>query len=217
MKRLRHQIAAAVLLLWTGVAAAQSTPRDESDQGAQADAAALRIVVRSDDYLDRVKSALGVPAAALAARPVAGNLYAMVVLDQPRAVRSVDERHLKELNLTQDQAFERAIKNTLAALPPLAQSARPAKRGQIGHISGSFYDVGRVAIHAEWAGLAQAQGGTLLVALPTTDVVLYVPEDTPTAIDALRTLALNIMKKSPNPLSATILRWTNERWEAVGR
>jgi len=191
------------------------TMSDTAQQDAWADADALRLVVRSADYLERARAALGPDGSTLVARPLAGNLHTMVVLDMPRAVRSVDGRHLTELKLTQDQAFEIAARNTLAALPPIAEKAKPVQRGRIGHISGNVYEVGRVAIHAEWAGLAEAQGGTLLIALPTTDVVLYAPEATPAAINALRKIAEQLMQKASNPMSSAVLRWTKDGWEAV--
>ena len=66
-----------------------------------------------------------------------------------------------------------------------------------------------------WSPLATAQGGKLIVAAPETDTVLYVAEDTPAAIKALRTLTHNVMSRSPRPLSSELLHWTPQRWEVV--
>jgi hypothetical protein len=126
------------------------------------------------------------------------------------------------LGVTQDrrkgfELYSRAAQeNVQASLKPLAESAKPVGSGQIGTVTGSVYEVGRVALHQQWAQLASAQQGTLLVALPTTDVVLYVSESTPAAIEALRALSKNTAAKASNPLSPTIvLKWGNDRWEAV--
>ena len=81
-------------------------------------------------------------------------------------------------------------------------------------MSGSFFDVGRVAMHDEWAPLAAAQNGVLLVALPATDTLLYASEATPTAVDALRTFAKRASTSS-GALSGIVLKWTPERWELV--
>ena len=199
--------AAFALLIPSTMSTAQET--------AWVEAGALRLVVRADDYLQRARAALGADPRPLAARPLAANLHAVVVLDLPTSLRTADQRHLDELTLTLDQAFEVAATNTLAALPPLLQSAPPVQRGRIGHVSGSVYEVGRVAIHSEWAALAEKQGGALLIALPTTDSVLYLPEATPGAVAALRKIAGQLMEKAPNPLSSAVLRWTKDRWEAV--
>ena len=63
----------------------------------------------------------------------------------------------------------------------------------------------------------EAQGGTLIVAIPTTDTVLCIAEDTPGAIGALQALVNRIMLRAPNKLSATLLRWRSSGWEVVAR
>jgi hypothetical protein len=47
----------------------------------------------------------------------------------------------------------------------------------------------------------------LIVAVPAKDMALYIGEDTPQAVDALRTLAADMMRRVPNPLSPALLRW----------
>ena len=95
------------------------------------------------------------------------------------------------------------------------QVAKVAQPGQIGHLSGDLYHSSRLALHESWSPLAKAQGGVLIVAAPATDTVLYLSEDTPPAIGALRTLAQKVMRGAPNPLSSELLRWTPKRWEVV--
>ena len=73
----------------------------------------------------------------------------------------------------------------------------------------------RLALVDSWAPLAQAQGGVLIVAAPSADLVLYASEDGSAAIDALRTLARNMMARAPKPLSGTLLRWTPKGWQLV--
>src|SRR5262245_17425189 len=69
-----------------------------------------------------------------------------------------------------------------ARLQPLMQVAKVARPG--GYIEGDVYHSNRAALHESWSPLATAQGGKLIVATPETDTVLYVAEDTPTAIKA---------------------------------
>jgi hypothetical protein len=66
-----------------------------------------------------------------------------------------------------------------------------------------------------WSPLAKAQGGKLIVAAPATDTVLYISDETPIAIDALRTLANSVSARAPNRLSGELLRWTPKQWEVV--
>jgi len=57
--------------------------------------------------------------------------------------------------------------------------------------------------------------GKLIVVAPATDAVFYVGDDSPVAIDALRTLARNVMGRAPHVLSEILLRWTPGGWEIV--
>lgn len=185
-------------------------------QSAPLDRAAVRIVVRTSEYIKRAQASLGSDGPTLQTRPLVDTFVSVAVLDTSRAVRPLDDRDLKKLNLSQDQLFELGGANLMAILKPIAEGAKPVGSGQIGTVTGSVYEVGRVAFPAEWSPLAIAQQGTLLVALPTTDVVLYISQSTPEAIDALRALAKSTAAKAANPLSPTaILRWTSERWEVV--
>jgi len=59
-----------------------------------------------------------------------------------------------------------------------------------------------------------AQGGKLIVAAPETDTVLYVAEDSPAAIKALRTLTQNVMLRSPRPAFERVAA-LDPHWEVV--
>lgn len=54
-----------------------------------------------------------------------------------------------------------------------------------------------------------------LVAAPTTNLLLYIGEDSPAAIEALRTLVRNVMSQAPNRLSGTLLRWREGGWDVL--
>lgn len=184
-------------------------------QNAPIDKAEVRLVVRSSEYIKRAQASLGSDAPALQFRPLVEGLVSVAVLDTPRAVRPLDDRDLRKLELSQEQLFELGRQNLRSILKPLGESAKPVTGGQIGTLPRNFYEVGRVAVHADWETLATAQNGTLLLALPTTDAVLYIAESSPAAIDALRALARDTASKAPNPLSPAVLRWTKVRWELV--
>jgi hypothetical protein len=93
--------------------------------------------------------------------------------------------------------------------------AKPAGPGRIGHLVGDSFHPSRLALFDTWAPLAEAQGGKLIVAAPATDSVLYVGDDSPAAIGALRTLARKLMGQVPHPLSDILLRWTPTGWQVV--
>jgi len=185
-------------------------------ENAPLDKAAIRLVVRSSEYIKRAQASFGTEGPTLQSKPLAEGLVSVAVLDTPRATRPLDDRDLKKLSMSQDQLFELGRENLKATLKPITDSAKPATAGQIGTITGSIYEVGRVTVLSQWADLANAQQGNLIVALPTTDMVLYISEVTPVALDALRTFSNNVASRAPNPLApSTLLKWTSDRWVVV--
>jgi len=184
-------------------------------QNAPIDRAAIRLVIRSSEYIKRAQASLGAEGPALQYRPLVDGLTVVAVLDTPRALRPLNDRDLKNLQISQEQLFETGAANLRTTLKPIAEVAKPVGPGKIGALPVDLYEVGRVSIHADWESLATAQGGTLLVAMPTTDSILYISDASDTAIDALRTLARNTAGKAPNPLPISVLKWTKERWEVV--
>ena len=120
-----------------------------------------------------------------------------------------------KLGLSANQVHELARANLRKTLKPLAAIAKAAGPGQIGHLTGDSYHPSRLVLVDSWAPLAKQQGGVLIAAAPATTVVLYVGEDSPVAIDALRTLARQVMSRAAAPLSDILLRWSPKGWKAV--
>jgi len=175
---------------------------------------AVRLAVRTTQYLQKAQGALPADAPALQTRPVAEGLVELAVLDSPRTIRMLTEKDNQALGLTSEEAHQLAVSNTLAAIKPLMEAAKVAGKGKIGQLVGDFQS-SRLAFHDTWAPLAEAQGGKLIVAAPVTDAIFYIGEDSPAAIDALRTLVRNIMSRAPNRLTDTLLRWNPSGWEVV--
>jgi len=174
----------------------------------------VMLILRSSDYISRVQASLHGEGSLIQMKPFVEGLVLVAALDTPRTTRPLSERDAKKLNLTQDQLIDLGSQNLAASLKPLSERTKPVKSGQIGSITGSIFEVSRIALHSQWETLAKEQGGKLLVSLPTTDLVLFVADDSPTAIDALRTLSNNVASKSPNPLNPKIvLRWDSDGWK----
>ena len=113
-------------------------------QSAPIDRAAVRLVVRTSQYIKPAQDSLGPNGPTLQARPIAEGLVAVAVIDTPRAVRPLDERDLKALGVTQDGLFEIGTANLDSSLRPLSETAKPVAAKQIGTVGGSIYEVGRV-------------------------------------------------------------------------
>jgi uncharacterized protein YtpQ (UPF0354 family) len=176
---------------------------------------AVRVVVRRQAYVTASQAALPMGAPKLQLRSLAGALVILPAIDTPRTIRMLTEKDMQDLGLSADGAFRLGLANLSHRLKPLMEVAQAVRPGQIGHISGDAYNSSRLAMLESWSPLAKAQDGKLIVAAPATDTVLYIGDETPIAIDALRTLANSISARAPNPLSSELLRWTPRRWEAV--
>jgi uncharacterized protein YtpQ (UPF0354 family) len=133
----------------------------------------------------------------------------------PRTIRVLNEKDGRSLGLSTIEAFTLGFANVRKRLKPLMEVAKVVQPGQIGHISGDVYNSSRLALHESWAPLAKAQGGQLVVAVPTTDTVLYVGDNTMLGIKALRNLVNTVRARAPNPLSKELFRWTANGWEVV--
>lgn len=179
---------------------------------------AVRVLVRSDEYVRRSRQAAEGRSPPLAVRPLANGLWAAAVLDTPTSLRLLNHDDFRKLELTEEEVFALGSRNVTAELGPLSTQAKPVAKGRIGllHQGAGAYESGRVVNHADWAALAQAQGGVLLVAVPATDVVLYSSENTPQAVLALKEAAIEVAKKAPTQVSSLILKWTPQGWETVG-
>lgn len=186
------------------------------ERNAPIDAANVRLVLRPAQYVAQMQASASPTGPKLVARPFVAGWSVVPVLDTSTATRSLTTADLAALGMDEDAVFQRAGANLAAAMPPLASVAKPAGPGQIGHFGGDIYDVSRVALHRQWAALAAAQGGVLVVAMPTIDRVIYVSETTPYALDALRTLSRDSAAKSAYPFAPSLLlRWTEAAWVPV--
>jgi uncharacterized protein YtpQ (UPF0354 family) len=185
------------------------------DQNAAQSPEAVRVILRTVEYVEQVQGSAPPDASAMQPRAFAPGLVVLLALDSPRTIRMLNEKDDKALGLTADEVYQLGLKNTRGALKPLMQVAKAAKRAEIGQIVGDSYEPSRLVLHDEWAPLAAAQNGTLIVAAPATDAVFYIGEDTPVAIDALRTLARSFFSRAPNRLTQTLLRWNEGGWEVV--
>ncbi|MYM25158.1 hypothetical protein GTP46_21245 [Duganella sp. FT135W] len=182
------------------------------ERNAPIDGKAVLLAVRSSAYIQNAQATLGRDAPALATRPLAQGLVTIAMFDTPSAARPLNAKDAARLSLSNDELLALATKNLQASLEPLSTKAKPVASGQVGTLQGSYYEASRLALTAEWASLAAAQNGTLLVAAPSPDVILYVSESSPTAVDALRALAKTVAAKSQTPLSLAVFKWTAEGW-----
>ena len=176
---------------------------------------AIRLVIRTMQYVQNTQGSLPPGTSPLQPRPFVEGLVILPALDFPRAIRMLPEKDNASLGLSSKEVYDLGISNLRKNLKPILETTKAAGKGQIGQLTGDSFYPSRLVLHDWWKPLAEAQNGTLIVALPATDAVFYIGEDTSIAIDALRTLVQDIMRQAPNPLTNILLRWTNNGWEVV--
>jgi uncharacterized protein YtpQ (UPF0354 family) len=171
----------------------------------------VRILVRTREYVEGA----ALQKVVLQSRDLTGGLVMLPAIDTPRTLKPLIDKDYEKLGLSADEVFKLGLANLRKHLKPLMQVARVTQPGQIGSFTGDVYHSSRLALHDSWAPLAQAQGGKLIVAVPATDTVLYIGDDSPLGIDALRALVKKISPRFPNPLSTELFRWNPTGWEVV--
>ena len=177
--------------------------------------AQLRIAVRSarqaQAYLDSTRTT----GLNLQVQPFVGSLVSTVVVDSPASLRWASSKDMEALKLDAAGLRELARGNTHAALQPLASVAQPAPKGKLGAITGDAYTASRVLFPADWAPMAKAQDGVLLVAVPRPTTLLYIGDDAPETVAALRKLAHEQAAGAADGLGDQVLRWTPEGWKTL--
>jgi uncharacterized protein YtpQ (UPF0354 family) len=174
---------------------------------------ALRIIIRPKSYLETMKGQD--PAKALLARPFVGDLAMTLVIDGARSIRSAQRQDLDRLKLSVDEAFEIAKQNLRTReLKPLDAVLKPITGRAIGYLEENAYESSRLLFHEDWKRYA-GQIGTLIVAIPATNYLIYGSGANPEATEVLRAFALEVARKSQRPLSPLVFRWKPEGWEIV--
>jgi hypothetical protein len=177
--------------------------------------AQVRIAVRSARMAQAYLASTRTTGLNLQVQPFVEGLVSTVVIDSPSSMRWASSKDLEALRLDPAKLRELARGNTHAALQPLASVAQPAAKGKLGEISGDAYTASRALFPADWAPMAKAQDGVLVIALPRPTTILYVGDESPAAIATLRNVAHQQMAAAPDGLSDQLLRWTPEGWKLV--
>lgn len=179
------------------------------------EAAQVRIALRSAKMAQAYIASTRTTGLNLQVQPFVDGLVSTVVIDSPTSMRWASSKDIDALKLDPAALRELARSNTHAAFQPLASVAQPAPKGELGAIDGDAYTASRVLFPADWAVMAKAQQGVLIVAIPLPTEILYVGDDSAHALEALRNVARQHMAASASGLSDQLLRWTADGWQIV--
>lgn len=174
----------------------------------------LRAVVRTAEFVREVIAATSGKSEILQ-RPLTAGLVTLVVVDTQSSASVLNASEAQSLGLTAAQAFEQGLLNLRQTLKPMSQPAQGLRHGGIGTLAGEYYESSRLLFPEDWAPLAKAQAGVLIVGLPAKDLLLYSADDSPAGLEALRAQVRDVMRRSPGPLSDQLLRWSKTGWQPV--
>ena len=151
----------------------------------------------------------------LQVQPFVSGIVSAVVIDSPTTIRWASSHDMDALKLDGAGLLALARENTHAGLQPLLSVAPPAPKGKIGAIDGDGYTASRLLFPSDWAPLAKAQHGVLVVAVPRPTTILYVGDDSAGSLAALRDFTRQRLMGVRDPISANLLRWTPDGWKPV--
>jgi hypothetical protein len=173
---------------------------------------ALIPVVRSKAYFDEVG---GVDHAV--AEQFVGDLWVFYAVDSPASLVSLKPTDLTELGLTRDEVGRVARENLRKRLGDLPADLGQKAGAAIGLIfRDEYFESSRILLHDQWAALARASGGKLLVAIPGNDVIVFALESDPEAVTQLSKVAHDVGEKARRAVSPQVLAWTEAGWKPVG-
>lgn len=168
----------------------------------EVDVAQLRVAVRTREYGDEVTARLE----GSIVRPIAGDLVAVVMVDSPRTARAFGADDLSSLGLSPDDAYARALANTLAEMPQAATNPAPACGHAMAIQHDYYYESSRI-LDATW--LASLGGGgpePILVRVPSYESVVVARECDPATRVVVGQIGDQIARGSSSPLSTTLFR-----------
>lgn len=144
-------------------------------------------------------------------------MWVVCVLDLPTGIKILNVEDIAKLGLSTDETMALAKRNLATALRPFDAVVRGFPDEAFGYVRGDYYEASRLLLHDEWAPLAKKAKGSLTVAVPAIDVVLYADSGRQQAMRAMTAVALDIVSKAQRPISPTLFTWTPEGWEPVPR
>jgi uncharacterized protein YtpQ (UPF0354 family) len=176
----------------------------------------IRVVVRGAAYVQQVLGLAAVKADLKPlARPIAGDIWLLGVIDRQHAIAVLNNAQLAKLGLSEDEAIALGKQNVMAALRPFSSVTGDVPAKGVGVIQGDFYESSRLLFHDDWAALANKLGGQLVIAVPAPDLVIYGKGSDRIALDAISAFVNEAAKKAQRPISATLFRWVPEGWQPI--
>lgn len=168
------------------------------------DLAKLRATIKDDAYVHHDPSL-----SPILARPWIADLWMVLTLEHMEygTCTILDRNHLNDLEMPEDELFERAmihIKNEFPGFAPEPYEPGSPVRIVIEERAASW-----LLVADEWEFLHDEFGGDFLASVPNSHTLLF---SSIRDVDALRNLTTTLEHTEPHPVSRTLLRWTQKGW-----
>lgn len=178
---------------------------------------ALRVVLKNTEWLAGVAEQVAqmreekpdAPDNRLVTRKFHGDLHEVLVVDAAESVAMLTRADLEEMQLSPVEAFKAGTANH-DSLPP-AEDVEVAT-GVWGFNTQDSYAAARLLLKARWPERAKKVKGDLLAVAPARDLVYFTGTEEQGGYGELQQLVRAKLPTEPYPLSATVLRWTDEGW-----
>lgn len=166
--------------------------------------------VKDRDWLDEVEKSGAVPPIA---RPFAGVLWKVYVVDLPDATRMLTPDDVQALKLGDEELDALALANLARLAADFhhepVEAGSPVRSLHVG----DSYESARLLLHDRWQELAAEVHGDLLACAPSRDYVYFVGSgESPETVATFRRRMKDISQTEAHSLVPQVLRWTPEGW-----
>ena len=176
----------------------------------------LRLVIRSNDYAaayirDTSEAARGTnnKADPPIATPFAEGVSVMLAADYPNTTKILGRSQLKDLALSETEAFALATRQVLATLPKVPE--RKEVEGLLA-VAGIDYGASMLLEPERWRSLALATDGRLFVAIPSDDNVLIGTVAPGSGLRKIEQLIAESYASAGRGISPHVYRWSSTGW-----
>jgi hypothetical protein len=178
----------------------------------------VRVQLKPASYLAEVEQAVAEGPADRQAdntvvhRPFVADLHAFYVVNRPGSIALLNKGTQRELGILDADLYSLALVNLYRALGTIPIEPLEGIDGLYVVEVGDSYEAARLVLHEAWKPVADKLPGDLIVCAPSRDTVLVAGSDSTEALMTMEKMARAMVEAEAYALSATMLRWTPERW-----
>ena len=141
---------------------------------------------------------------------LAGDLWIVYAFDTPEAMLTMQNKHLRELDLKTQHLRPLAIENLRRILPPVLQHGD----GPVYMLTaGADYVASLMLFDDIWDEIQEAIEGDIVAAVPSRDTLLFTDSTSKEGIEELRASITRITNSGGYLVSSTMFRRTSDGWK----